>query len=268
MREFVETLQGVTVDNENREKRLKAEAEFQDRRIVESHHGEAEQRDRFYFLTERAKKAYWDALGDIRGQRVLVVGCAEGGVTPLARRGAVVTGIDISSEAVKALSSNILREGLSDVADAQVMDAEMLSFPEHSFDFICCAGVLHHLDTARAIESWRRVLRPSGRVVMIEPMAWNPVVMLYRWLTPSMRTSDEHPLKPKDFKIMRASFRGAEARGFVLTSLAALIWVFIPNVLDMKNKTMRILEWLDDRLLKILPPLKYFCWTVVVELSV
>lgn len=255
------------MDTENRAKRLAAEAEFQNRRIVQSHKGQGEQRDRFYFLTERAMQTYEDVLGDVRGQRVLVVGCSEGGVTPLARRGARVTGIDISSEAIKALTDNIRCEGLHELADAQVMDAETLAFPDNTFDLICCAGVLHHLDTAKATESWSRVLRSSGRVVMIEPMAWNPAVMLYRWLTPRMRTPDEHPLKPKDFKLMLGSFEKIKTKAFVLTSVLSLVWLVIPNILDIKHRTMRMLEWVDDRLLKIVPPLKYLCWTAVIELS-
>jgi SAM-dependent methyltransferase len=255
------------VDTKIRAKRLDTEAEFQNRRVVESHQGQHEQRDRFYFLTERAMQAYQDALGDVRGQRVLVVGCSEGGVTPLARCGARVTGIDISSEAIEALTKNIHREGLRELADARVMDAETLTFPDNTFDLICCAGVLHHLDTAKATESWSRVLRPTGRVVMIEPMAWNPAVMLYRWLTPSMRTPDEHPLKPKDFKLMLGSYKEIKTCAFVLTSVLSLVWVVIPNILDMKHRTMRVLEWVDDQLLRIVPPLKYLCWTAVIQLS-
>jgi SAM-dependent methyltransferase len=46
------------------------------------------------------------------------------------------------------------------------MEAENLSFPDDTFDFIWSWGVIHHsADTRRILEEIRRVLRPGGRAV-------------------------------------------------------------------------------------------------------
>lgn len=256
----------MDTDNRDKGERLAAEKEFQNHRVTAMQEGKWEPRDRFYYLLERAQQAFEETIGDVRGQRVLVVGCSEGLVTPLARRGARVTGIDISTEAIKRLNESIHREGLHELADTQVMDAEQPVFPDSTFDLICCSGVLHHLSTGRAAEAWSRILRPSGRVVMLEPMAWNPPAMIYRWLTPSARTPDEHPLKPQDFKLLRRSFETVNTRAFALTSILSLVWIVLPNLWNMKHRTMRWLEGLDDQLLRLAPALKYLCWAVVIDL--
>jgi len=125
-----------------------------------------------------------------------------GGVTPLARLGATVTGIDIADEAIKDYVT-ITQEGLQNRASCVVMDGEELGFPSNTFDVICCTGVLHHLNIRKAASSWAKVLKPDGRVAMIEPLAYHPLVMLYRFATPSLRTRDEHPLAPRDIRVLK-----------------------------------------------------------------
>ena len=247
--------------------RLTKEANFQNRRVIAKHDGHAEARDRFYYLTERAVADYRSHLEAVSAKSVLVVGCSEGGVTPLARKGAIVVGIDISDAAIAKLTDAIAKEGLAERATARVMDAHNLDLPDDSLDIICCSGVLHHLDIERAARSWARALKRTGYAVMLEPMALNPLIALYRRLTPSMRTEDEHPLRPKDFRILRDYFESVEVRGYVLTSLASLIWAFLPNVWSLKERSQRLLEALDDWLLRAFPTLTYICWTSVIVLA-
>lgn len=109
-------------NNRDKRQRLALETEFQNRRVTAIEEGGHEEpRERFYYLLERAQRVFDETLSDVRGQRVLVVGCSEGLVTPLARRGARVTGIDISTEAIRRLTESIRREGLQELANAQVM---------------------------------------------------------------------------------------------------------------------------------------------------
>lgn len=243
--------------------RLRAEADFQNERIRAGQDTEA--RNRFYYLAERARDRYQAELADVRGQRVLIVGCSEGGVTPMARRGAAkVVGIDIADEAIRRLNEGIEEEGLADRASALVMDAENLDFPPESFDLIACSGVLHHLDVERAASSWARALDPSGKVVMLEPMAWNPAAAVYRRLTPSMRTEFEHPLKPKDVEILKRHFEEVEVESFVLTSLLSLPGAYVSRLEPYRDKALRVLESVDDVLFSAIPPLRYLGWTSVI----
>lgn len=245
------------------DERLRSESEFQNRQVLIKEGT----RGRFYYLSESAVEHYHTVLKEVAGKRVLVVGCSDGGVTPLARHGADVVGIDISGVAIEKHNAVIEREGLSNTATTMVMNAEAIEFPDASFDLICCAGVLHHLDIERALAAWSAKLKDGGQVVMVEPLAWNPVVALYRWLTPSARTPDEHPLVPRDLRTCRRHFGQVEATGYVMTSLLSLIWAYLPDRKGRKLAWMAALERLDQRLLRIAPFLLFFCWTSVIRLA-
>src|SRR3989442_6053426 len=242
--------------------RLRAEAQFQAKRTLVA--GD-EPREKFYFLAARAVERYRAAFNDVYRKHVLVVGCAEGGVTPLARKGARVVGIDISAAPLTKLCAAIAKENLQTNATVLVMDAENTAFRSGSFDIICCSGVLHHLDVERACRSWIRILRPDGEVIMMEPMAWNPVVSLYRLFTPSSRTPDEHPLKPRDIRVLRKFFGQVDMTSYVLTSAVAAVWAYVPGLCPLKDRTLRILEPLDDLLLSSVPFLRYCAWTSVIR---
>ncbi|WP_428491963.1 hypothetical protein [Rhodopila sp.] len=66
-------------------------------------------------------------------------------------------------------------------------------------------GIIHHLDTRQASREVARVLRPDGNAVFWEPMGTNPIIGLYRMLTPNARTVDEHPLAKTYIMTMQES---------------------------------------------------------------
>lgn len=246
------------------DRRLKAEAQFQNRRVQTGQTGEA--RTKFYSIARTARARYRSMLDDVKERKVLIVGSSEGGVTPLARSGAFVTGIDLAEIPIVRLNEAIKKEGLDDRCSAMVMNAEDLDFPENTFDVIGCSGVFHHLDIEMAASCWARVLKTDGRIAMMEPMAWNPVVALYRFMTPSMRTRDEHPLTPRDIGVMKKYFQQIKIEGFVLTSVLSIIFVYVPITSSMKKRFMRTLEKLDSWILRHCPCLTYFCWISVIQL--
>jgi SAM-dependent methyltransferase len=99
-----------------------------------------------------------------RGCRILEMGCSSGQFLFQLRNHGYqnVTGIDISERAVKVCQE----AGLP----ANVMDAQRLDFPDDSFDLITASDVLEHLaDEKRALQEWRRVLKPGGRLVVFVP---------------------------------------------------------------------------------------------------
>ncbi len=100
-----------------------------------------------------------------RGADVLEVGVGLGtDHVQLARAGAHLSGIDLTSRGVELTRQRLHQEGLA--STLSVMDAEQLSFPDDSFDMIYSFGVLHHTTSLeRALREIRRVLRPGGRVL-------------------------------------------------------------------------------------------------------
>ncbi|MGE0769735.1 MAG: class I SAM-dependent methyltransferase [Hyphomicrobiaceae bacterium] len=245
------------------DERLGAEAEFQNARIrAQSDAGEP--RDKFYYLLERAFAAYDQAIGEVAGKDVLVIGCSDVGVLPLARRGARVFGIDIADEVIDKLRASIAAEGLEDSAQVAVMDAEDIDLSRGRFHIVVCSGVLHHLNVERAAKSFQRVLRPDGRVVMLEPMAWNPPAAVYRLLTPSMRTPFEHPLTPRDIHLLRRSFGNVMFQGFAMLSFLSLPFAYIRPLHWATRPVQRALEAVDSLLFRLVPPLRYLAWASVI----
>jgi SAM-dependent methyltransferase len=102
--------------------------------------------------------------GDVRGKRVLDVGCASGVLTRLfVERGASVVGIDVNPRLIERA-----RERLGDRAEFRVTDiAQPLPFEDASFDVVAASLVLHYLARwGPPLREFARILRPGGRFVM------------------------------------------------------------------------------------------------------
>lgn len=100
-----------------------------------------------------------EALQPRPGERWLDVGTGSGGVAHrAARAGAVVTGVDIAPEAIEEA-----RKGGE--AEFLVADAQVLPFPDASFDVVASAfGVNFAPDHSAAARELARVCRPGGRL--------------------------------------------------------------------------------------------------------
>nr|WP_243900452.1 class I SAM-dependent methyltransferase [Hymenobacter defluvii] len=96
---------------------------------------------------------------------ILEIGCSAGPLQKqLAEDGYMsLTGIDISETAI-ALAKD---RGIQNVS---VMDGANLAFPDASFDVVIASDVLEHIqDEYQAIQEWKRVLRPGGRMLIFVP---------------------------------------------------------------------------------------------------
>ena len=104
------------------------------------------------------------------GARVLDVACGRGAVLFHAAEhvgpSGHVTGIDLAEGMARETQMEIQRRGLKQ-AEARQMDAENLTFPDSSFDFVLCGFSLQffpHLD--QALSGFRRVLKPGGHIAV------------------------------------------------------------------------------------------------------
>lgn len=99
-----------------------------------------------------------------RGQRVLEVGFGAGtDFIQWLRAGALVSGVDLTQEALDNLAHRIAAYALPPPQSIQVADAENLPFASGSFDLGYSFGVLHHTpNPRRALEELVRVIRPGG----------------------------------------------------------------------------------------------------------
>lgn len=110
--------------------------------------------------------------GDLRGKRVLDVGCGRGElVIQSAMRGAEAWGIDYAQAAVdiavRALSSVDMT--LREHTHAEQMDVKALRFDDGFFDVVFMMDVVEHLyphELSRAFDELHRTIRPGGLLVI------------------------------------------------------------------------------------------------------
>lgn len=113
---------------------------------------------------------------------VLDAGCGPGtyGIM-LAQQGNKVIGIEISPGAVQVANERARKKGVE--FSAQVGDLEKLPFPDDTFDVCFCGWVLHHFpDISTATTEILRVLKPGGRIAIVEPNESNPAMKLSRFV--------------------------------------------------------------------------------------
>lgn len=225
------------------------------------------------FYNERVRHVLlnyaFSELAEIRGKRILYYGCGANSsiLLHLAKAEAHVVAIDISKEAVKAIQEAIHTSGMNGYASVMQMDGENLAFQASSFDLIFGRAILHHLDTRRCGEELSRVLARNGRAVFIEPLGSNPVINLYRHLTPESRTSDEHPFMPEDFAELSRHFPRMKQKPFFLFALASFFFNTIIESAVLFNFFFQALSRWDAFLVRFFPSLGKYYWTTVLTLE-
>jgi|HubBroStandDraft_2_1064218.scaffolds.fasta_scaffold32341_2 ubiquinone/menaquinone biosynthesis C-methylase UbiE len=128
-----------------------------------------------HYADERGQSPWFQAqlkivlemLGSEKGH-ILDIGCAAGAeFEPLLARGFQIVGIDYSPEMLTLAHQ---RYAASHAVQLSRADAELLPFPDASFDHVVCLGVFEYLSTYdRCLEEIHRVLRPGGVVIISLP---------------------------------------------------------------------------------------------------
>ena len=105
------------------------------------------------------------------GTRALDVGCGAGQTAlPLARSGAIVTGVDIATNLIEQASARARAEGLDVRFDEG--DAEDLPYASASFDVVLSLiGAMFAPRPDRVAAELVRVCKPGGRIIMAN---WTP----------------------------------------------------------------------------------------------
>lgn len=103
-------------------------------------------------------------LGPLKGRTLLDVGCGGGILAEeLARRGADVTGIDMSVSSLAAANRHAAAGATRDSVRYAASDALALPFADASFDAIVSSDFLEHVpDLGRCVREMARVLKPGG----------------------------------------------------------------------------------------------------------
>lgn len=105
-------------------------------------------------------------LSFFEGKKCLDAGTGSGRyAVAMAMHGAEVIGCDVSISGLETARQRAASIPSLSFVEGSVHD---LPFPEGSFDFVCCAGVLHHTTSiARGLDEITRVLKPGGKLFLL-----------------------------------------------------------------------------------------------------
>jgi len=130
---------------------------------------------------------------------ILDVGCGHGGPTlELAKlsKGEVV-GLDIDQTSLDELSMRIKNEGL--LNRVHLVNGSMLEicFHDESFDIIWVEGAIQFIGFEKALDDWRRFIKPDGFLVIHEMACLQPdppheIADHWRQVYPGIRTVPEY----------------------------------------------------------------------------
>jgi SAM-dependent methyltransferase len=122
------------------------------------------------------------------GARVLDIACGTGNVTiPLARRGVMVTGLDMTPGLLEEARARAARDGLDIQFDEGF--AETLPYPDASFDVVVSMfGIMFSPFPETVASEMARVLRPGGRLALANwtqsGFGWKMASVVSQYLPP------------------------------------------------------------------------------------
>jgi ubiquinone/menaquinone biosynthesis C-methylase UbiE len=116
------------------------------------------------------------------GKRLLDVGCGEGATLFHLGEPAGAVGVDMFEEKLAFARERF--PACLFVASA----CESMPFDAGTFDHVLVRDVVHHLDEPeRLVDECRRVLGPGGRIDVLEPCRYNPLILLHALAKPAER---------------------------------------------------------------------------------
>jgi 2-polyprenyl-3-methyl-5-hydroxy-6-metoxy-1,4-benzoquinol methylase len=209
------------------------------------------------------------------------VGCGLGEAsTFFAIQGADVVATDLSSGMLDATQRSATKYGVR--LRTHKSSAESLELgADERFDAVYVGNLFHHVEIEPTIERIKKHMKPDGKLVSWDPIAYNPLINIYRRIATETRTVDEHPLTRGDLKLFEKHFRHVEFRWFWFTTLLLFVIMAVqgrnPNKVRYWKKIVEEgerwrwlyipLERLDRILLAVFPFLRWWCWNVVVIAS-
>lgn len=107
-----------------------------------------------------------DGLAPLAGRQVLDVGCGGGILSDsMARKGATVTGIDLSVKALRVAQLHALEAGTPQVSYREISAEALAAESPARFDVVTCMEMLEHVpDPASVVRACSQLVKPGGWV--------------------------------------------------------------------------------------------------------
>lgn len=202
-------------------------------------------------------QVFLNEIGDVRGKRVLDVGCGTGSwAVHMAKAGAEVWAVDISPQSVAVVRRRAELNAVADRVHASVGSATETGLPDAFFDLVYGQDIIHHLDANAFGREVARVLKPDGRACFSENSANNPLLMFARnhvcghFGIPRWSSDDEYPLTRLKLGVFASYF----TRSKVQFPIFVCFFYFDAKVFKYRSRVMSWLCRAADRSIHRLTP--------------
>ena len=202
------------------------------------------------------------AAGLRPGRTILEIGCGTGLFTAqFAATGARIVAVDISPDLLakaidRQLPADRVRFEQRRVENLERTDPAFQAWAADGFDAIIGSSVLHHLDIPDAIETFKRLLAPGGRIAFAEPNLLNPQV----WMERTFRSWFPY-VSPDETAIVRWELRRQlERAGFSRVVITPFDWLHPATPVPLIGAVGGA-----GKLFERLPGLREFAGSVLIE---
>lgn len=218
-------------------------------------------------------------IGPLAGKSLLDIGSGLGESSVyFALQGANVTIVDISPEMVATAQSLGRKFGVE--LQGIVSGAEDLNLPAESYDLIYIANTIHHIhDRTLLFAQMSSALKPGGKFFSYDPLAYNPLINVYRRMATAVRTPDESPLTKADVRLAQKYFSNVQHREFWISTLLLFVKYYLldgvhPNQERYWKRILRetpeSLWWWKplnalDKVLTRIPGVRWLAWNMVMS---
>jgi len=164
----------------------------------------------FGVITARAIAATMRVVNGLPNGTVLEVGVGTGIALPRYKREHRITGIDLSPDMLARAEKRVHDRGLHNVAALVEMDAGNLRFLDGSFDAAVAMFVMTVVpDPKRVLAEMARVVRPGGRIVIVNHLAarGGPRAAAERWLSRFADRLGWHPEFERETLLVRSDLK-------------------------------------------------------------
>jgi len=212
-------------------------------------------------------------LGDLHGSEVLEIGCGQGHLAVyMAQRGARVTAVDVSTDAVRVTQANADHNDVEDRLTARQLNALHVDRLSQTYDLVVGRFVLHHIEPfVEFADALDEVLSASGEGLFLENSSRNPLLMFCRehlagqFGIPKYGDDEEYPLTPDEIEVLRTFFDVTVYRPELV--FLQMINPYLIGYDTTLSGLTGVLESVDDVLHTLLPPLRKYSYRQVIELQ-